>query len=70
VLVGGKQGNRVAGISDYVGNRREMEERNSVAVGSPIGQNETANTHWFPHDHPGPPSGGGLEYFHRSPRES
>jgi hypothetical protein len=32
---------------DYVGNRREMEERNSVSIGSPIVQNETASTHWL-----------------------
>jgi hypothetical protein len=26
---------------------REMEEWNSVSVGSPVGQNEAANTHWL-----------------------
>jgi hypothetical protein len=43
----GKQSNRLAGISDYIGNRREMEKWNSVTVGLPIGWNETANTHWL-----------------------
>jgi hypothetical protein len=32
---------------NYVGNRREMEERNSVFIGSAIVQNETASTHWL-----------------------
>jgi hypothetical protein len=31
---GGKESNQLAGISDYIGNRREMEEWNSVPVGS------------------------------------
>jgi hypothetical protein len=39
--------NRVAGISGYIGNRRELEEWISVPVGSPVGQNETANNHWL-----------------------
>jgi hypothetical protein len=43
----GKQSNRLAGISDYMGNRREMEEWNSVPLGLPVGQNETTNTHWL-----------------------
>jgi hypothetical protein len=30
VKAGGKKSNRLDGISDYVGNRRKMEERNSV----------------------------------------
>jgi hypothetical protein len=42
---GGKQGNRLARISDYTGNRKEMEEQNSVPIGLPVGQNETASTH-------------------------
>jgi hypothetical protein len=29
-----------AEISDYTGNRREMEDNKSVAVGSPVAQNE------------------------------
>jgi hypothetical protein len=28
-----------------------MEERKSVLVGSPVGQNETVSTHWLSHDH-------------------
>jgi hypothetical protein len=47
---GGKQSNQLANISDYIGNRREMEERNSVPVGSPVGQNETASTHCLSHN--------------------
>jgi hypothetical protein len=35
-----KQNNRLADISDYIGNRREMEDSKSVPVGSPIGQIE------------------------------
>jgi hypothetical protein len=42
---GGKHSNRIARISDYIGNRREMEELNSVPVGLPVGQNETTSTH-------------------------
>jgi hypothetical protein len=37
---GGKQSNRLAEISDSIGNRREIEDCESVAVGSPVGQNE------------------------------
>jgi hypothetical protein len=44
---GGKQSNLLARISNYIGKRREMEKQNSVPVGSPIGQNETTNTHWL-----------------------
>jgi hypothetical protein len=35
---GGKQGNRLAGISDYIGNRKEMEDSKLVLTGLPIGQ--------------------------------
>jgi hypothetical protein len=38
--VGGKQSNRLVEISDYIGNRREMEDSKSVPVGLPVGQNE------------------------------
>jgi hypothetical protein len=37
---GSKKSNRLAEISDYVGKRREMQEKKSVSVGWPIGQNE------------------------------
>jgi hypothetical protein len=37
---GGKQSNRLAGISDYVGSRMEMEDSKSVPIGSLVGQNE------------------------------
>jgi hypothetical protein len=40
VKAGGKQNNQLAKISDYVGNRKEMEDRKSIPVGSPAGQNE------------------------------
>jgi hypothetical protein len=36
----GKQSNQLAEILDYIRNRREMEDGNSVPIGSPIGQNE------------------------------
>jgi hypothetical protein len=36
----GKQSNQLTEISDYIGNRKEMEDSKSVLVGSPIGQNE------------------------------
>jgi hypothetical protein len=41
VKAGGKQSSRLPGISDYVGERREIEDRNSVPVGSPRGQKES-----------------------------
>jgi hypothetical protein len=34
----GKQSNQLARISGYIGNRREVEEWNSVPIGSPVGQ--------------------------------
>jgi hypothetical protein len=40
VKAGGKQINQLAEILDYIGNRREMEDRKSVPVGFPVGQNE------------------------------
>jgi hypothetical protein len=36
---GSKQNNWLAEISDYIGDRREMQDK-SVPTGSPIGQNE------------------------------
>jgi hypothetical protein len=36
---GGKQSNQLADILDYVGNRREMHDSQSVPTGSPIGRN-------------------------------
>jgi hypothetical protein len=36
---GGKQSSRLADISDYIGNSREMEDSNSVLIGLPVGQN-------------------------------
>jgi hypothetical protein len=33
VKAGGKQNNRLAGIPYYIGNRREMEQWNSVPAG-------------------------------------
>jgi hypothetical protein len=47
VKVGGKQSNRLAGISDYKGNRKEIEDSKSVPVGSPMGQNETTILVYF-----------------------
>jgi hypothetical protein len=47
VKAGGKQSNRIAGISGYTENRKKVEEWNSVPVGSLARQNETANTHWL-----------------------
>jgi hypothetical protein len=35
VKAGGKQRNRLAKMSDYVGNRREIEESNSVPLATP-----------------------------------
>jgi hypothetical protein len=49
VKAGGKENNRLAEISDYVGNRREMEDRKSVPIGSPVGQNEPPVPHWLSH---------------------
>jgi hypothetical protein len=40
VKAGGKHSNRLAEISDYIGNRREMEDRKSVPVDPPVEQNE------------------------------
>jgi hypothetical protein len=37
---GGKQSNRLAEFSDYIINRREVEDCKLVPVGSPVGQNE------------------------------
>jgi hypothetical protein len=37
---GSKQRKRLAESSGYVGNRREMEGRKLVPVGSPVGQND------------------------------
>jgi hypothetical protein len=37
---GGRQSNWLAKISDYIGNRRGMEDSKSVPAGSPVGQNE------------------------------
>jgi hypothetical protein len=37
---GDKQSNRLAEISDCIGNKREMEDSNSAPVGSLVGQNE------------------------------
>jgi hypothetical protein len=36
----GEQSNQLAKISDYIGNKREVEDRKSLPVGSPVGQNE------------------------------
>jgi hypothetical protein len=46
---GGKQRNRLAEISDCIGNRRGTEDSKSVPLGSPVGQNEPASTHWLSH---------------------
>jgi hypothetical protein len=51
VKTSGKHSNRQARILDSIGNRREMEECNSVPVGSPMGQNETTSTEWLSDDH-------------------
>jgi hypothetical protein len=40
VKSGDKQTKRLADISDYIGNRREMEDNKAVPTGSPVGQNE------------------------------
>jgi hypothetical protein len=37
---GGKQSNQLAEISDYIGNRREIEDSKSVPIGLSVGQNE------------------------------
>jgi hypothetical protein len=37
---GGKQSNRLAEISVYIGNRMEIEDSKSVPIGPPVGQNE------------------------------
>jgi hypothetical protein len=41
VKASGKQNNQFAEISEYVENRREIEDSKSVPVGSLVGQNET-----------------------------
>jgi hypothetical protein len=40
VKADGKQSNWFTEISDYIGNRRELEDSESVPVGSPVGQSE------------------------------
>jgi hypothetical protein len=40
VKAGGNQSNWLAGISDYVRNRKEVEMQKSIPIGSPAGQNE------------------------------
>jgi hypothetical protein len=40
VKAGGKQSNRLAKISNYIGHRREVVNSKSVPVGSLVGQNE------------------------------
>lgn len=37
---GGRQSSRLAEISDSVGDRREMENRSSILVGSPVELND------------------------------
>jgi hypothetical protein len=37
MTAGGKQSNWLAEISDYVGNRREVEDSKSFPIGLPIG---------------------------------
>jgi hypothetical protein len=36
VKAGGKQGNRLVDVSDFIGNRLEMEDSKTVPVGSPV----------------------------------
>jgi hypothetical protein len=40
VKVGGKQSNRLAEISDYGREKKEMEDINSVPIGSPVERDE------------------------------
>jgi hypothetical protein len=40
VKVGSKQNNRLVDISDYIENRREMQDSKLVLAGSPVGQSE------------------------------
>jgi hypothetical protein len=40
VKAGGKERNRISEISDCIGKMKEMEDRKSVPIGSPLGQNE------------------------------
>jgi hypothetical protein len=56
VKAGGKQGNRLAQISDYVGSRRGTEDSKSVRIGSPVGQNEPREPSSF-HAQPSEPLG-------------
>jgi hypothetical protein len=42
VKAGGRQNNPPAGNPIYIGNRREMEEWNSVLIGSSIGLGSTS----------------------------
>jgi hypothetical protein len=37
---GGRKSNRLAEISEYIGNRRKPEDSKSVPIGSPLEQNE------------------------------
>jgi hypothetical protein len=52
----GKQSNWLPEISDYIGNKREMEDSKSGPVGSPLGQTEPLVTIGC-HTQPGEPAG-------------
>jgi hypothetical protein len=41
VKAGGKQSHRLVEIWVYIRNRKEIKDSNSVAVGSPVGRNES-----------------------------